>query len=277
MKTKVYTIEGKAGKELALPKFFETKVREDLIQKIVEAKKVWQPYGPKPNAGNSYSASGIMKHHRKVWKSQYGQGRSRIPRKIMSVRGSQFNWVGATVPNTRGGRRAHPPKVLSMVSLPGINKKELKLALMSAISASANEKYLKKKYPSIKEEKISEVPFVIESKIEKLKTKEFLDVLKKILGENIFNIAIKKKTIRAGKGKLRGRKHKSNAGMILVVGEDEKIKTKGFDIKSASKLSVVDLAQGGVGRVVVYTEKAIKDLEDRFSVIKKEVKEENLK
>jgi large subunit ribosomal protein L4e len=277
MKTKIYTIDGERGKEITLPNFFNVKVREDLIQKIVEAKKVWQPYGPSPVAGNQYSASGIMKHHRKVWKSQYGQGRSRIPRKIMSVRGSQFNWVGATVPNTRGGRRAHPPKVLSMINLSKINKKELKLALISAISASADEKYIKKKYSSLKNEKISGIPFVIDSKISELKTKKILEVLKKVLGEKIFGVAIKKKSIRSGKGKLRGRKYKSSAGMILVIGDHEKIKTNSFEIQTASKLSVVDLASGGVGRIIIYTEKAIKDLENRFNFEKKQKPKEEKK
>ncbi len=278
MKTKIYTVEGKVGKELALPGFFNKRVREDLIQRIVEAKKNWQPYGPSPVAGNQQSASGQLKHHRKVWKSQYGRGMSRIPRKTMSVRGSQFNWVGATVPNTRGGRRAHPPKVLSMINLSNINKKEMKLALMSAISASADEKYLKKRYSSLKDEKIGNTVFVFESKVSEIKTKKFLEALKTALGEKMFDLAIKKKTIRAGKGKLRGRKHKSNAGMLLVIGNDEKIKSNKFDIQTASKLSVVDLAKGGAGRIVVYTEKAIQDLEKRFDGSKKtEVKKEKNK
>lgn len=222
MKTKIYTVEGKSGKDISLPSFFSEKVREDLIQKIVEAKKVWQPYAPSPVAGNQYSASGKLKHHRKVWKSQYGRGMSRVPRKTMSVRGSQFNWVGATVPNTRGGRRAHPPKVMSMIGLSKINKKELLKAFISALSATANEKWIKKKYETLSGEKLEKTPYIIESKLTELKTKDLLNSLKKILGEKVYEVSIKKKSIRAGIGKLRGRKHKSNAGMIMVIGKDRK-------------------------------------------------------
>ena len=109
------------------------------------------------------------------------------------------------------------------------------------------------------------VPLII-SLPEKIKAKELLGGLKKILGEELYAIAIKKKSVRAGKGKLRGRKYKSNAGMLLVIGnsEKEKIKTKSFEIKQAKELSVRDLAKGGLGRLTIYTENAIKDLSERL-------------
>jgi large subunit ribosomal protein L4e len=264
MKTKIYTIDGKQEKEITLPTCFNETIREDLIQKIIEAKKVWQPYAPSPVAGNQYAASGKMIHQRKVWKSQYGRGMSRVPRKIMSRRGSQFNWVGATVPNTRGGRRAHVPKVLSMISLARINKKELKLALMSALSATVFAKWITKRYERLKGEKITNLPLIVESKITTLKSKEVLAGLKKILGEKLYGIAIQKKTIRKGIGKLRGRKYKNNAGMLLVLGNEEKLKTTAFDVQKVNKLGINDLANGGVGRLTMYTEKAIKDLGEKF-------------
>ena len=58
----------------------------------------------------------------------------------MSQRGSQFNWVGATVPSAVGGRRAHPPKVAGMINTLKINKKEEKIAFCSALSASVDSK-----------------------------------------------------------------------------------------------------------------------------------------
>ncbi|MFH1325393.1 MAG: 50S ribosomal protein L4, partial [archaeon] len=191
--------------------------------------------------------------------SQYGRGISRIPRKIFSRKGSQFNWEGATIPSTRGGRRAHPPKPISMLNTKSINKKELKLAFESALSATADKKFVEKKYSRI--EKLEKnVPFVVESKIASLKTKGLMKNLKNILGEKLFDIAIKEKVVRAGKGKLRGRKYKSNAGMLLVIGEKEKLKTGLFDVVNAKNLGVYDLANGGVGRLTVYTEEAIKFL-----------------
>jgi large subunit ribosomal protein L4e len=264
MKTNILNIEGKKKGQIDLPKCFSQTIRENLIQKIIEAKKTNQPYGPSPVAGNQYSASGKLKHHRKVWKSQYGRGMSRIPRKQMSRRGSQFNWVGATVPNTRGGRRAHPPKVVSMFELARVNKKELRLALMSAISASADAKIVSKRYERLRKEKLENVPYVVDSKFTSLKIKEILIGLKKIFGEKAFDVAIPQKTVRKGLGKLRGRKYKKNAGFLFILGNDEKLKTTIFEVARVKTLGVNDLANGGVGRLAIYTEKAIKDLEARF-------------
>ena len=115
-KANILNIDGKKVKEIELPKCFSQPIREDIVAKVVEIKKQKQPYGPSPVGGKQSSASGKIVHRRHVWKSGYGRGQSRIPRKTMSRRGTQFNWVGAEVPNTRGGRRAHPPKAASMIN-----------------------------------------------------------------------------------------------------------------------------------------------------------------
>ncbi|MFH1608108.1 MAG: 50S ribosomal protein L4 [archaeon] len=262
MKTQILTTDGKKGKEINLPKCFSAEIREDIVLKVLEAVKSKQPYAPSPVAGNQSSASGNIVHRRHVWKTHYGKGISRIPRKAMSRKGSQFNWVGAIIPSTRGGRRAHPPKVISMMNIKKINKKELTIAFESALSATADKKSIEKKYERV--DKLNkDVPFVVESKFASLKTKELLSGLKKILGENLFDVAMKKKKVRAGRGKMRGRKYKSNAGMLFVVGEKEKLKTGAFDIVNARNLDVEDLAKGGLGRLTVYTEEAIKYLGER--------------
>jgi large subunit ribosomal protein L4e len=264
MKADILTIDGKKKGQINLPKAFSSPVREDVVFKILEAKKTEQPYGPSPVAGNQYSASGKIVHRRHVWKSQYGRGMSRIPRKRMSRRGTQFNWVGATVPNTRGGRRAHPPKILSRMGNLKVNKKELLVGLMSAISATAKDKYLKKKYATLEGIKIEKLPLIIESKITSVKTKDLIKTFKIVLGKELYEIAIRKKDIRKGKGKLRGRKYKKTAGLLIVIGNEEKLKTKNFDVKNVKNLGVVDLAKGQPGRLTIYTENAIKDLGERF-------------
>lgn len=262
MKAKILDINGKEKGRIDLPKCFSQEIRKDIIAKVLEIKKNKQPYSPSPVAGKQHSASGKIVHRRHVWKSGYGRGISRVPRKIMSRRGSQFNWVGAEVSAMRGGRRAHPPKILSMLNIRKINKKELKIAFISAISATANEKEIIRKYKTINE--IKGLPFVVERKIISLKTKDILASLKKILGETLFNISVRKKVVRAGKGKLRGRKYKKNAGLLLVTGEKEEIKTNAFDVKKVRNLGITDLAQGGLGRLTMYTEQAIKELGEKL-------------
>jgi large subunit ribosomal protein L4e len=262
MKAKLLDIQGKEKSSIEMPKCFSQEIREDIVSKILEAKKKKQPYAPSPVAGKQHAAKGKLRHMRHVWKSQYGRGISRAPRKIFSRRGKQFNWEAAEAPYARGGMRAHPPKVAGMINTLKINKKEQKIAFESALSATANEKLVREKYSTLANEKISHVPIVVESKFTSLKAKETLESLEKILG-NLFGVAIKKKEIRAGIGKRRGRKYKRNAGMLLVVGDKEKMRTGAFDVKNVKNLSVKDLANGGLGRVTVYTEQAIKQLGER--------------
>jgi len=263
MKTHILDINGKKIKEIELPKCFSQKVREDLIFKVLETQKTKQPYAPSLVAGKQASASGKLRHRRHVWKSSYGRGMSRIPRKILLKRGSQFNWTGATVPSTVGGRRAHPPKVLGMINIKKINKKEKRIAFCSALSATADSKLVCKRYERLKDKKVEGVPFVVEGKFVKLKTKELISSLKKILGE-LFEVALQKKNIRAGKGKARGRKYKKNAGVLIVIGKNEKLKVKGIDVIQTNSLGVSDLAKGEPGRLVIYTENSIKELGEKL-------------
>ncbi len=263
MKSKVLDINGQAKKTIELPKVFESEIREDIVAKVLEAKKRQQPYSPSPVAGKQHAAKGKIVHRRHVWRSGYGRGQSRVPRKIFSQKGTRFNWAAAEVPQARGGMRAHPPKILHFFKKLKINKKENRIALESALSATGNKKFIEKKYGRIKNLN-KEMPFVVESEILSLKAKQFFESLKKILSEDLFSVAIKKKTIRSGKGKLRGRKHKSNAGALIIIGEKEKIKTNNFEVANPKTLNTTALAEGGLGRLTIYTENAIKELGERL-------------
>jgi|SRR3989344_6564257 len=267
MKTKLYGIDGKSGKEIEVPSFFSVRVREDILSKVLEAKKKVQAYGASPVAGRQHSASGILRHKRHSWKSSRGRGISRVPRKILWRRGTQFNWVGAEVSSAVGGRKAHAPKAMANRGVKNTNKKEERIAFISALAATANEKLLTKRYVTLNDKKIRSLPFVVEDKFSELKTKQFKEALKNILGE-IYSVGEKKRTIRSGRGKMRGRKYKTNAGLLFVVGEKEKKKITGVEIQTANKLGVNDLAKGAPGRLVVYTERAIKDLEKRLDTNK---------
>ncbi len=264
MKVPILSPSGKK-QEIEVPEFFRHEVRQDIIAKVIEAKKHKQPYGPFEWAGKLYSASGKIRHRRHVWKSAYGRGISRVPRKIHWRRGSHFYWIAATIASAVGGRRAHPPKPESMKKKKKINKKELKLAMLSALAATASAEWLRRRYERLRDKKIEvKLPLIISSDVLKLKTKQFLDFLRKTLGP-LYEVALKKKAIRAGKGKMRGRKYKSSAGLLLVIASDEKFKASGIEIKPVNELSVTDLAKGNApGRLTLYTEKAIKELDEKF-------------
>jgi len=262
MKTNILDSDGKKLKEIELPGFFSARVREDLISKILEAKKKKQPYSPAPDAGMQHAARGKVVHRRHVWRSGYGKGISRVPRKIMSRRGEQFNWVAAEIPGVRGGLRAHPPKVLGMINFSKINKKEMKIAFISALSSTASLEEIKKRYTSLEGKKIGQNFPLIISELKFKKTKELISSMKKILGEDLFEIAIPKRKVTSGKRRMRGRKYRKSAGLLIVTGDNEKMDSNVFDTKKAKELSFMDL--DGIGRLTLYTEQAIKNLGERF-------------
>ena len=147
MKAKMYDKAGKEKGTVDLPKNFAVTIREDVLSRVFEAHRGLhaQAYGAMEGAGAQYSASGISKKKRHDWKATYGKGISRVPRKIMSRHGSSFNWIGATISNTRGGRRPHAPRS-AKVLLKKINKKETLLAFNSALAGTVNAASLEKKY-----------------------------------------------------------------------------------------------------------------------------------
>ena len=258
MKTKLLDKSGKAKKDLDLPKCFGGKVRADILLKVFEAQKGIhaQAYGSMEGAGAQYSASGISKKKRHDWKATYGKGISRVPRKIMSRHGSSFNWIGATVSNTRGGRRPHAPRSAKNPFLK-INKKELALAYCSALSGSIGK-------PKVTGNGSQVTGVVFDGGVLGLKTKDFILVLKSVFGDG-FDKILKVKKIRAGRGKMRGRKYKSNAGLLFVIGSEEKMKRKGIEVVGVGDLKIKDLAPNGeVGRRVVYSEKAIGEIGEVF-------------
>lgn len=258
MKAQIIDIKGEKSREVELPSCFETKVREDLIHKVFWAmqKRQRQPYGSYILAGKEVAASGKQSHARRKWKTLYGKGISRVPRKTLSHRGEQFYWIGAFIPGTVGGRAAHPPKpVYSKIK---INKKENKKAINSAIAASVSKEMIEKKYPKVKLQ--SELPIVIDSEAMKSKTKEIISLLEKLTGIKIKKI----KKIRAGKGKRRDRTYKIKGRLLLIIskGEDaKKLANYGIEVAKANQLNILTMAPGGIpGRLAVWTEKALEEL-----------------
>lgn len=262
MKAKIYSITGEKKTEIELPAFFSENVREDLISKVFKAeiRGERQSYASAIMAGKRASAPGKIRHKRRAYKTAYGYGISRVPRKVLTRRGRRFYWQGAFSPNTVGGRRAHPPKAEKVWELK-INKKEKEKALKSALASTAITKLIVNNY---KNSISNEFPIIVERKIEELnKIKELKQALLSILKTDSF---FPTRKVRAGKGKMRGRKNKKSAGLLLVVSKASKLKSiKAFDIKQVKELSVKDLSLNGKpGRLTIYSHAAITDLEERF-------------
>jgi len=122
-----------------------------------------------------------------------------------------------------------------------------------SFAATATPKFITKRYTTL--EKINSAPAVIETLPKK--TKELKEAIFSIFSDNK-KIALKNKEVRAGKGKLRGRKYKSNAGALIVTSTKEDAKFKGFDMKNTQEISISDLYP--LGRLTLYTKKALEEL-----------------
>ncbi len=274
IKANVYNLNAEKVKQIELP-WSKQAFRPDIIFKAWEVLKLnaRHPYGAYPLAGKEVSASSKQKHRRHRWKSLYGRGISRVPRKILLRRGEQFHWVGAFISGTRGGRRAHPPKPERRTLK--INEKEKLKALLNALYACSDINIVKQRYSKIKDnEEIAKhlanigLPVVITA-LDVDKAKTFKQFLEKIFDKAI-DVVLKKKKVRAGKGKMRGRRYKTTAGMLLVIASSEeekakKIRNLPIEIVKAKLLSIKHLAPGGhAGRIVMFTEKAINELAERL-------------
>jgi ribosomal protein L4 len=260
-KLQVIDANGTKSKEIT-SELFDAEIREDIIQKIIEAQREMQPYAPFYKAGMQTSASGNVKHNRHVWKTDRGKGLSRYPKKRMSDKGERFVWVAAAIPGVRGGRRAHPPRVLRAELK--INKKELRMGFLSALAFIASNEKVKAKYSGLKEAEMSiKLPLVVEAKMLNLKSKEFFNALNKVLGNELFEVALQKSAVRAGRAKMRDRRYKKSAGILLITANNQDKKISGIEVKKAKDLKIEDLASNGA-RLTMFTEESIKDLENKL-------------
>ena len=269
MNVDVVDITKKKVGDVKLPKQFNEEFRPDLISRavLVIQRNNMQPYGASLRAGKRNSAN--LSRRRKKYRGSYGIGISRVPRKILTRRGTRMNWVGAVAPGTVGGRRAHPPKASKELSRK-INKAERLKAIKSAISATMDGDLVKERGHKIP----SEYPFIVDGSFEKLdKTKNVQDVLIKFGFEAELKRASVKK-VRAGKGKIRGRKYKKRKSMLIVISKDSKISQSaknisGVDIVNVKNLNTELLAPGTkAGRLTIWTKGAIELMDKEKLFIK---------
>ena len=275
MKLKILSQNAEKG-TLDLPKQFTEEIRPDLIKKAVRViqNNRRQKYGADPEAGKRASAE--LSRRRHDYRGSYGAGISRVPRKILTRRGTRMYWVGAVAPGTVGGRRAHPPKAEKEWSLK-INKKEKRKAIRSAISATIIKELVEERGHIVPDS----YPFVLSGDIESIeKAKDLKNYLASIGLKDELERASKKK-IRAGKGKSRGRKYRTKKGPLIVVSSSSKLITTGknipgLDIVAVEKLNAELLAPGtDIARLTLFTEPAIREMEEKnmfFDAQKNQVK-----
>ncbi|BFH73487.1 50S ribosomal protein L4 [Sulfurisphaera javensis] len=252
-KTQVFDLKGNKIEEIELPIFFSYPVRKDLIRRafLSEFTKSLQPKGRDPMAGKRTSAVSFG----------INLGLARVPR-------VKTTGEAALAPNTVGGRLAFPPKVEKRLE-EEINKKEKRLAIISALSATTDINLVKSRGHVFSAETL---PIIVSDDIVKIsKSSDILETLESLkVSEDIERVKEKTK-IRSGKGKMRGRRYKEPKGPLIVIHEYDPqfIKASsnlaGVDTILAKDLSVIHLAPGGhPGRLTIYTKSAIDVLRKRF-------------
>jgi len=251
-------LNGNVVDRIELPNLFNYPVRIDLIRRAVLSAFTAriQPKGRDPLAGK-----------RRVGES-WGIGHSvaRVPR--------LNNGRAVFVPNARGGRRQFAPTPLERVR-EEINRKEMRLAIISALAALSDKKIvLRRNY--IIPQGIEFTPIIVVNDFESFNsTKDVREWLKRIgLWQNIEKSQDSTR-IRSGKGKMRGRKYKESKSILFIVSSVHvpvvnAIKSlPGVDYLTPTTMNILKLAPGGMpGRLAIITQKALEEL-SRIYIVEK--------
>lgn len=246
----IYDLQGKATGKITLPDVFSTPLRPDVIKRAVlaiQSSRI-QPQGRDPMAGKKTTAES----------RGTGSAIARVPR----VKGGSGR--AAFAPSTVKGRQPHPPRAEKII-VKNIPKKEAKLALISAIAATAQKETVALRGHKI--DKVVALPLVVADAFEALtKAKEVEDAFANLgLSEDVTRVK-DSRTVRAGKGKHRGRKMKQAVGPLIVVADDTPLvnaasNVPGVEVTTVSNLNTEMLAPGThPGRLTVWTNGAIEKL-----------------
>ena len=255
MKADLMTLDGKKSEQIDLPIIFNTELNTKLIRKayINLESHGFQKHSTHPTAGQDVVADSND--------PPTGRGIARIAR--MKGGGGGRQGQAGEVAGTRGGRQAHRPYP-NRVIYKKINKKENKLALCSAIAATASKELIQSRGHKI--EGIQSFPIIVEDEIENIaNTSKMVNVIENLnISQDVERLAKRKK--RTGKVALRGRTSKIGKSVLFVVSNSEKISKAcsgipGVDACSTKNLSVLNLAPGGsLIRLTIFSKKAIEEI-----------------
>lgn len=259
---KIYGLNGNPKGEIKLPKIFSFDYRPDLIKRAVLAIQSHrrQPYGTDVLAGKRSSAHYHGSRGLPMEQRMMNREMARMAR-IHGDTAPGLSFRARVVPQSVKGRKAHPPKV-EKKWWQKINNKERVLAVKSAIAATANFDLVKRGH-NIHE---IELPIIVSDDIQNIKkTKELKKVMDNLkLSEDLERA--KEKTVRSGRGKMRGRRYKKKKSVLFVISENKGIlkaikNLAGVDVCLVNNLNVEILAPGTqAGRLVVWSEGSIKRL-----------------
>jgi len=184
-----------------------------------------------------------------------GRGMAHVPREGGRAR---------RVPQTVGGRRAHPPKAETDRTI-SINDKERKAAVESAIAATADADLVRERGHEFDDD--VELPIVVSDAFEDLqKTQAVVDVLEG-LGVAADVERADEATVKAGRGSTRGRKYRRPSSILFVTSDEPSRAARnlaGADVTTGREVNAEDLAPGAIpGRLTIWTESALAEVAER--------------
>lgn len=255
----VISAQGEAtSTQLPLPAVFGAPVRPDLVHSVFVRvnKNKRQAYAVSEKAGHQTSAE------------SWGTGRAvaRIPR--VGGGGTHRSGQAAFGNMCRGGRMFAPTKTWRKWHVK-VNHNEKRYATASAVAASAVTSLVLARGHRV--EQVKELPLVVANDFESVtKTKDAVAVLKAVGAHKDVVRVIKSKKLRAGKGKLRGRRFTQRRGPLVVYANDNGISKAlrnipGVETANVKHLGLLQLAPGAhLGRFVIWTQAAFESLDSVY-------------
>merc|ERR1719413_70607 len=202
----------------------------------------------------------------------WGTGRAvaRVPRAPGG--GTHRSGQGVFGNMCRGGGMFNPTKTWRRWHRK-VNVTEKRHAVATSLAASCLPPLVMARGHRIGE--VSELPLVVSAGAESVqKTKQAVEMLKKLGCEEELQRVIDSKKVRKGKGKARNRRYTMRKGPLVVYNEDNGIvkamrNIPGVETASVDRLNLLKLAPGGqFGRFVIWTEGAFKKLSEIYGTYK---------
>jgi len=248
------------AKQIPLPGVYSAPVRPDLVNFVHTqiAKNRRQAYAVDAERAGMQTAA-----------SSWGTGRavSRIPR--VPGQGTNRSGQGAFGNMCRKGRMFAPTRIWRRWHRK-VSVNQRRYAVASAVAASGITPLVMARGHRVSN--VPELPLVISAEANKVeKTKDAVQLLSRFgLAEDVDKVK-ESTTLRAGKGKMRGRRYVSRLGPLLVFSDrTAKIRNavrniQGLDTCHVADLNLLQLAPGGhMGRLVVWTADAFEKLDSLF-------------
>ncbi|MEM2739341.1 MAG: 50S ribosomal protein L4 [Candidatus Bathyarchaeia archaeon] len=247
----VFNLEGVQVDSVEKPRVFSHPIHRFLIRRVVDILQTHrrQKQGRDPMAGKRTSAGSLGP----------GYGLARVPR----IRGA---YRAAFVTMAVKGRSAHAPTSMKIV-YKRVNRKEKRLALLSAISSTGIPELVAERGHVV--EGVRHIPLVVVDDVEAINsTRMAKDVLRKLgLWSDIDRVR-RGCRARSGKPRLRGRVKRVGRGPLIVVYEDRGVglamrNIPGVDVVELRSLNPEHLSPGGYpGRLTVWSLSAFRKLDE---------------